>query len=162
MQYYERSYGTARTVFAILELVGWAVVAIGALSSILGLINGGITGVVLGNPSPLSRILAAVPGIVGALLGLLGVAIAQSGRAVVDTAEMTRDHLQLARVSLSQEDKSRLLTGGDSLKYEVVETYLGVDIVRKEKGLAVGKRLFATPELARAHIDREHGHKKDQ
>ena len=95
MQHYERSYSTARSVFTLLEFVGWAVVAVGVTASILG---GGSIGDAYGRSPPFEVLmLALLPGIGIAFGGLVSIALVQSSRANIDTAEMTRDMLFLMR-----------------------------------------------------------------
>ena len=95
MQHYERSYSTARGVFTLLEFVGWAVVVVGVIASILG---GGSIGDAYGRSPPFEVLmLALLPGIGIAFGGLVSIALVQSSRANIDTAEMTRDMLFLMR-----------------------------------------------------------------
>lgn len=97
MASYERSYATARTVFSIVEFIGWAVVFIGGLIGIIGFSTGGIFSTFAEEIPFLVRLIAAIPGISSVLLALVTIAVIQSSRANVDTAEMTRDILKLIR-----------------------------------------------------------------
>ncbi len=86
MASYERSYETARTVFSILEFAGWIFVGIGVIAVLGSSANGGVGG-----------IFGVMFGIGMVIVGLISVAFVQSSRANVDTAEMTRDLLSIAR-----------------------------------------------------------------
>lgn len=98
MKSYERSYETARTIFGFMEFCAWATV-----------IGGGILAVAaFGNMSsrdfgPPPGMLMLIGGIALALGGLAGVVFCQVGRANVDTAEMTRDSLQIARATFEKQ-----------------------------------------------------------
>lgn len=99
---YERSYKTGRTVGSFLEIVAWIVVAIGVITSLYGLASGGFFGIVLRNfgnsDTPfILRIVAMLPGIVTTALGLFFVMQCQQARATLDTAEMTRELLEISR-----------------------------------------------------------------
>ncbi|MBD1548846.1 hypothetical protein [Roseibium aggregatum] len=92
MMHYERSYATARAAFTVLETVGMLVAISGAVAVIIGLGQGSSK-----HWSNLQIILTVVPGVAAVLFGLISVAIVQASRAAVDTAEMTRELLHIAR-----------------------------------------------------------------
>jgi len=89
---YERSYGTARTISSILELVGWIIVGAGVLLifAALGTIGGYRFGL-------FDIFLPLAPGISLIITGLFMVMAVQIMRATVDSAEMTREMLHIAR-----------------------------------------------------------------
>lgn len=94
---YERSYGTARFVYTILEVLGWIVIGVGLVLVVSGLSTGGIYSQVFGSTSSAGRIAAAIPGLIMVVIGLWSVAYTQTGKASVDNTEMTRELLRIAR-----------------------------------------------------------------
>jgi hypothetical protein len=99
MASYERSYGTARPLFGIIEIVCWLMVGVGILSASGSLSN-------LEEMSRYGEELIALfgigSGIALALGGLIGVGVVQSSRANGEQAEMTRDQLQIARLTFEK------------------------------------------------------------
>lgn len=95
MYSYMRTYETARTIFSILEFIGWVIVVLGVVVSFYGLSSGGIAGFAYEKPPFGLRIIAMLPGLGMILAGLISVAYTQSFRATVDMAEMARDHLKI-------------------------------------------------------------------
>ena len=134
MYNYVREYKTARAVYAWLEFVGWATVVLGLILVLAGFATGGIPGMMYEQrdlPFGL-RLLAALPGIGTAIAGLFAVAYAQTSRAHVDTAETSREMLEIARkgqmgaaapgaqVQIS-EAWSAPIKGYDARKWEVLK-----------------------------------------
>ena len=99
MYNYDRSYKTARAVYFWLELVGWATVVVGVLAALFGLFSGGLLGMMNdGRNLPfLIRLIAMLPGLGMVIGGLFVVAYVQTSRSHVDTAEATREMLEIAR-----------------------------------------------------------------
>ncbi len=97
IRHYERSYATARSVLGFLEVVGWITVAIGVLIALIGFGTGGLLGTMYRDPPFSARLISAIPGVVTFVGGLISVCYVQVSRAHVDTAEMTREMLLLAR-----------------------------------------------------------------
>ena len=91
---HERTYGTARFVFSILEVLGWIAVALGVLSAIFSVFGGRLS------------LLVFAPALYLAISGLVSVTFVQIGRAIVDTAELTRDILCVVRGESPAEDES--------------------------------------------------------
>lgn len=183
IRHYERSYETARSVLGFLEVVGWITVAIGALSALVGFGTGGLFSTIYRDPPFSVRLISAVPGLITFISGLFAVCYVQVSRAHVDTAEMTRELLDLTRTSL-KEAQARTLppskpisvgkTTGLTAKSEppvfsklnappkkgedrLVETYKGMDIYRRHDGHYVGKKWFANLARAKAFVDQEKG-----
>ncbi|APH73426.1 hypothetical protein [Aquibium oceanicum] len=99
---YERSYGTGRSVCSVLEFFGWVVVVFGILAAFVGVVSGGFLGAMsrgFGERDPhfMVRVIAMIPGLLMVVAGLISVTLAQQSRATLDTAEMTRDLLDLAK-----------------------------------------------------------------
>ena len=94
-----RSYEAARSVFGILEIVSWIVIAIGGLIAFVALIALDEMGSSFGG-SPIVGLAGIVPGLVIMFAGLLGLVAVQIGRAGVDTAEYTQQMLKIARDQL--------------------------------------------------------------
>lgn len=86
-----RSYETARTIFSILEFVGWAVVVLGFVAASVLAIR------VVQYAGSEAAFFAMVPGIAASVVGLFAVASVQSGRANVDAAEYSQQSLKIAR-----------------------------------------------------------------
>lgn len=97
IRHYERSYTTARSVLGFLEVVGWITVAIGVLAALIGFGTGGLLGAMYRDSPFSARLISAIPGVITFVGGLFSVCYVQVSRAHVDTAEMTREMLLLAR-----------------------------------------------------------------
>ncbi len=99
MYQYDRKYGTARAVYSWLEFVGWATAILGCLMIIIGFASGGVLGgMYSGRDIPIGfRLIAILPGLGLAIGGVFSVAYVQTARANVDTAEMTREMLEIMR-----------------------------------------------------------------
>ena len=97
IRHYERSYTTARSVLGFLEVVGWITVAIGVLAALIGFGTGGLLGAMYRDPPFSARLISAIPGVITVVGGFFAVCYVQVSRAHVDTAEMTREMLLLAR-----------------------------------------------------------------
>lgn len=97
--HYERSYGTARAVFAVEEFVGWTVAFIGVLFTLSAFFGDGLQTPFLSAVSFKLHAESAVFEMVLVVAGVFAVANAQTNRAIVDNAELTRDLLAVARRS---------------------------------------------------------------
>ena len=98
MNHYERTYATARSIFTVLEFVGWALVIMGGLGALIGFATGGMFGFLSrGDPPFVARVISTLPGLAFAVGGLFAVANVQSSRANVDQAEMSREMLALMK-----------------------------------------------------------------
>ncbi len=110
---FERSYTTTRIIFSIVEFAGWFAIIAGVILAIIGFSSAGmLDGLFTQNTgrSPIIvNLLATLPGFGIALAGLMSIAYAQSCRAHVDTAEMTRELLTLARNQTSSENDAEIL-----------------------------------------------------
>lgn len=95
--HYERTYGTARKVLGIFEALGWCLVVLGGLLAVIGFSTGGLLSALMREPHFLARIVSALPGLTMGLSGLFSITYVQVSRANIDTAEMTREWLQIAR-----------------------------------------------------------------
>jgi len=94
---YDRTYRTARTMLALIEVIGWLVVIGGFGLAVYGTFTGGASKLFNGDPTLNVRILAALPGLGTALGGIFLVAWTQTSRASVDTAEISREMLGYMR-----------------------------------------------------------------
>jgi hypothetical protein len=167
---YERDYGTARAVHSFVEILGWITVAFGAIFALAGMAGGGVIGLFGGDPGVAGRMLAALPGIAIAMGGLIEVALVQTARAGVDTAEMTRELLRLARreattsVTPASSIDGVVMTadGLDASTGWEVEKYRGVSINASPQGFLVGKRAFSELDEARAFVDRAYERRRQQ
>jgi hypothetical protein len=99
MASYERSYGTARTLFRSIELISWLMVAVGIVT-VLGSLSQ--FGNARGFESAMLAVFGIGGGVVSAFAGIIAVAFVQSSSANVDQAEMTRDQLQIARLTFEK------------------------------------------------------------
>jgi hypothetical protein len=117
---YERSYKAGRAVCTWIEFVGWSIVALGVILAFVGLASGGIMGSLSrnlgqGDTLPILRIFSMMPGILMAAGGLISIMLAQQTKATIDTAEMTRELLVIARTG--RPDASH----GNSIRTPVTE-----------------------------------------
>ena len=101
-----RSYETARSLFSIIEFVGWCCVILGGIVFIIGVASYSSLSEYGGTGAGMAALL---PGLAIMFMGIIGVAIPQVGRAAVDTAEISgqilkvsRDQLEVSRSSLKQ------------------------------------------------------------
>jgi hypothetical protein len=85
------TYGTARSVVAVLSVLGWIVVVIGGIAMVVG----------LSAPAPFN-FLVVVAGVIIAAIGVLQVAAGQMLRATVDTADYGRQSLMLQIAAVEQ------------------------------------------------------------
>ena len=67
---YDRTYRTARTMLALIEVIGWLVVIGGFGLAVYGYFTGGASKLFNGDPAVPVRMLAALPGLGTALGGI--------------------------------------------------------------------------------------------
>ena len=108
MHSYERSYGTARFVFGFLEIAGWLAVAAGLIVILLAALAASQLNQYYPGGGAMVVALTFGPGAGITIAGIFAVAQAQSGRAHVETAEMTRELLDLAGDAAMQPRQPRL------------------------------------------------------
>ena len=101
---HERSYTTARAVYAFEEFVGWTIAFIGALFALAAFLYSGLGTPFSSMPAFLLHAGATVPGLVAVVAGVFSVANSQTNRAIVDNAELTRDILAIARRATNASD----------------------------------------------------------
>lgn len=89
-----RSYNMARSMFSIMEAIGWIVVV---LSVVVGILLSATAGRYASGTEKLVLFLAGASGSIG---GIVIVAAVQNWRANVDTAEYTQQMLKIARDQL--------------------------------------------------------------
>lgn len=92
-----RDYTTARSLFGLLQFIGWSVVVIGAIVALVGLTGAASMRNSIGG---LLALTAITPGLSLALAGLLLVAFVEIGRAGIDTAQNTQEILTVAKEQL--------------------------------------------------------------
>lgn len=165
MANYERSYGTARFVFAVLEVLGWAAAIVGVLAALSSFMFGGILGQLTGSGSTdmLVRLMTALPGLGVVTGGFAAIALAQIGRAQVDTADMTRELLAALKQGGPVETDARPVTASrpapiaaaveEPMPPAPPPVYRGVAIDERPDGYYVNGRRFPSDFDARAHID---------
>ncbi|WP_421702331.1 hypothetical protein [Aliiroseovarius sp.] len=90
-----RSYGVARTLFSILEIVGWLVVVVGIIA---GFTLAGSAGRYVPDSQ---KVLLFLMGASSSLVGLFFVGAVQHWRAGVDSAEYNQQMLKVARDQLA-------------------------------------------------------------
>ena len=90
---YVRTYKTARAFFAALEVGCYVVVAIGGVLALVGFshLGGGQSS------DTLNGFTMIIAGIFLAMLAFFGIAMTQVSRAVIDSAECSREMLEIAR-----------------------------------------------------------------
>jgi len=166
---YERSYVTGRRIASVLEVIGWIAVALGVLLAVIAFVTAGINSVLRGETPFLVLILALLPGVAFAVVGLFFIAFIQALRSTIDTAEMTRELLSIAR-RIGGDVASR--TNAGRLKTEVLAPsvpsnkpvrsstsypssfeHRGKTIRHNNKSARVGSKVFDTIEEARQFID---------
>jgi hypothetical protein len=167
VQHFERSYATARTVFAITEFAGWCIVVIGAIASLVGFSTGGLMGMGFGEPPFAIRLLSMIPGLGMALAGLVSVAFVQSSRANVDSAEMSREMLALMRNSnvpskivpppVAKMAPPPVTQSKPNIKSDnivgLIKEYGGYNLVRVSEGIQADNKIFETAAQAEQYID---------
>ena len=95
-----KSYAAARAYFSFLEVLSWAVIAVGATALLIGFGAGSQVNTFSGRGSGALALTAALPGFALAFAGFLGLVFAQIGRAGVDSAEYGQQSLKIAREQL--------------------------------------------------------------
>lgn len=154
MASYERTYGTARAVFTLLEFIGWLVTVGGVIGLIVGF-NG--LGYARSNIEGIAAISGVAFGILFALLGLISVAFVQMSRANVDQAEMTRDMLRLTRNATFSEDKVIQNTpakASNVVAGRIMKAYRGYNILREDAGVSVSGIPFGNVMEAEEYINK--------
>ncbi len=153
MASYERSYGTARSIFSLLEAISWLVTVAGIIAFIAG---------VAGLDSIRSEVQAfatfggIAAGILFTLVGLISVAFVQTSRANVDQAEMTRDMLGLMRQSGEKPigGSQKVPTGVSSANIgSLIKAHRGYQIIKHEDGVSVSGSVFKNVLEAEEFID---------
>lgn len=169
MYTYERSYNTGRAVCALLEIFGWVIVVLGVIVALAGFASGGFMGMASrnfgGSSAPfILQIVSMVPGVLVAAGGLISIMLAQQTKATMDTSEMTRELLRVARgdpkipndagTSATMADIPEVQTGGIELfdragqPRKIEETDQGFILTARS-----GQRKeFATIEDVKAYI----------
>lgn len=89
-----RSYGTARSIFSLIEFVGWCVVVAGIIAGFF------LADSASRYVSDGEKVLLFLMGASSSIAGLFIAGAAQSWRAGVDTAELTQQMLKVARDQL--------------------------------------------------------------
>lgn len=100
-----RSYEAARSLFALLSFLSWAVIVMGGIAAVFG--GGAAADMMRYGEQFIGFLVGVIPGVILALMGFFGLVFAQIGRAGVDTAEysqqslqISRDHLEVSRQAL--------------------------------------------------------------
>jgi len=172
MASYERSYGTARAVFSLLEIVRWIVVGVGAIA-VFGAVSKALSG------SGWDALMSAVWAVSAVIVGLNTIAFVQNFRANVDTAEMTRDLLNIAKAysrsgkvdlppasnaraeKTAEPGKKLWLTipvpdlseaRPDKGEKKLSETFMGVEIYQKHDGHYIKDKWFANLDAAKSFV----------
>lgn len=167
-------YGAVREILKLFEVVGWGVTGIGGLLMVAGLANGSLPYFPTpSDPTATDRLIAAIPGLLLIEGGLIHVVLVKVGLANIDTAEMTKELLDIARKptpvvvqtpktpATRQPAKSVSATRKQSTPEKptkegqqvYVETYGGLPIYQRYNGHYVGDKWFAGVKQARAYID---------
>jgi len=148
----ERTYHTGRAVCRWQENIGWGTVAIGLLLAALLPFAVDLQG---SGDGLLARMALAVPGLILAWAGMVMIMLAQHAQATMDTAEMTKEMLALARSNQSAPQsggrpsrqtqnyqpsprREGPLSPGDRVK-----VYKGREILKHESGVVVDGKVFA-------------------
>ncbi|WP_370267448.1 hypothetical protein [Nioella sp.] len=145
-------YSTARSLIAVLSIIGWITVAAGILFALVLYQSSGLR--------------LSIPVIISLGLGGLAlVAIAQMATAQLDTAENTAEMVALLKQSLARPDPAKAPQPATTpprreppvkappVPGDVVEMRHGKDIVRIENGYRAEGKDFATIGGARVWID---------
>ncbi|MDP3649682.1 hypothetical protein [Tabrizicola sp.] len=111
MANYERTYGTARTIYTLLEAISWVVAIGGIVVCIVGI---SALGSVRSEMEAIGAFVGIIAGVLFALIGLISVAFVQTGRATVDQAEMSRDMLGLMRRESSRASSSNSVSSASA------------------------------------------------
>ncbi len=91
-------YSAAHEIFKLFEGLGWIIAGLGALFALAGFATGNLPFLPeISEPTFIDRLVATIPGFLFLEGGLIHVALVKVGQANVDTAEMTRELLNLAR-----------------------------------------------------------------
>lgn len=164
-------YTAAHEIFKLFEGFGWIITGLGALFAFAGFATGNFPFLPeIAEPTLINRLVAAIPGLLFLEGGLIHVALVKVGQANVDTAEMTRELLNLARKDQSRkaspiaaqrqpntprkiatkQPETRPTKEGEQV---LVENYKTIPIYQRHTGHYVGEKWFAGVKQARAHID---------
>ena len=153
MASYERSYGTERSIFILLEAISWLV----AVASIIALV-GGVAGLdsVRSEVQAFAAFGGIAAGILFTLVGLISVAFVQASRANVDQAEMTRDMLSLMRQSGPKPGGAMQKASSNASSAavgDVIKTHQGYQIVKHVDGVLVSEGVFENVLKAEGFIN---------
>jgi len=167
-------YGAVREILKLFEIVGWIVTGIGGILMIAGLANASLPYFPTpSDPTATDRLIAAIPGLLLIEGGLIHVVLVKVGLANIDTAEMTKELLDIARkptpvvvhtpktpatqqpskpvpAAQKQSAPTKPAKEGEQV---YVETYGGLPIYQRYNGHYVGDKWFAGVKQARAYID---------
>lgn len=160
---YERSYKTGRAVTSWLEFVGWVIVVLGVVVALAGFASGGFMGMASrnfgGGSTPfILRIVSMVPGILIAASGLMSIMLAQHTKATIDTSEMTRELLAIAKgQSVRSEPQIASPTNSVGLKQagDRIKIFLGREILKHTDGVSVDGEIFKNVLEAEVHIRKQ-------
>ncbi|WP_157727643.1 hypothetical protein [Stappia sp. ES.058] len=171
---YHRFYKTGRAVTSLLESIGWLIVSLGVIVALAGFVSGGLMGMTSrnfggGSVSIIFRIIASVPGILVVGSGLMSIMLAQHTKATIDTSEMTRELLDIARGEPSRLPASSTeirdpfegyeplnsRSGNDTSDFDSngYRVYRGMTIQKVENRYYVGQDSFSTLGKAKKFIN---------
>ena len=128
-----RSYEAARSLFALLSFLSWAVIVMGGIAAVFG--GGAAAEMMRYGEQFIGFLVGAIPGVILALMGFFGLVFAQIGRAGVDTAEysqqslqISRDHLEISRQALrhGEEVKNSFATLKAQVPVPVAASYADI------------------------------------
>ena len=96
---FKKSYPAGRMIARLFAQVGWAITLVGVLLAVTGGVIGAVpgTGGAEGPVGTIARVAATMPGLGLALFGLFSVMMAAQTRATIDSADIAREMLALAR-----------------------------------------------------------------
>lgn len=99
----KRDYSFARSLFGFLSFIGWTLIVVGVIYSIVGASAGGTIGGYAGKGGGalLGFLIGMSAGLGLVTFGMLVLAVVQIGRAGIDKAENTQDLLGVARDQLA-------------------------------------------------------------
>lgn len=158
MYSFERSYKAGRSVCSWLEFVGWAIVILGGILTVVGFASGGIMGMASSNFGRgdipfIVRMVSMIPGVLMAAGGLMSIMLAQHTKATIDTAEMTREMLKIAK----NQSNGAMIAGNSPLPTadpgDVIKVYQGQTIIKEQDGVSVGENKFANVNQAQRWLD---------
>ncbi|MCW2308296.1 hypothetical protein [Rhodobium gokarnense] len=152
MNSYERTYRAGRAVCAWVELVAWVGVFFGAIAAISGFMSDGLASLfsssLVQQETPfLLRIMFAVPGLLVVWGGLRTIMDVQQTKASIDTAEMTREMLTLARAFSKNVERPRASVPPSAHPLQIrpgdrIKIYKGKEIKKEANGVSVDGVVF--------------------